>query len=160
MKIQRRSKKFLFVSTAITIIALASVLTVSAAVLLGTINGGSVTVHGDATGTITYSTTFDGNGDTDWDTTLVAVTGGSWFTKLEVDAGYSGPVTITWQLESYATGSWVSEGTPIVTSFTLDGDGNDVYATANGAVTNNHDWSTTATSGQATYRVVVTISSA
>ena len=52
MNIQRRSKKFFYITTAITIIALASVLTVSAAVLLGTITGGDVTVHGVADGTI------------------------------------------------------------------------------------------------------------
>ena len=60
MNIQRRSKKFFYITTAITIIALASVLTVSAAVLLGTITGGDVTVAGVATGTITYSANEDG----------------------------------------------------------------------------------------------------
>jgi len=60
MNIQRRSKKFFFITTAITAIALASVLTVSAAVLLGTITGGDVTVAGLASGTITYGITADG----------------------------------------------------------------------------------------------------
>ena len=156
MKIQRRSKKFLIVSTAITIIALASVLTVSAAVLLGTINGGNVTVAGVASGQITYGTTADGSGG--WSDTLEISTG-SWYTKLSVDAGYSGPVTITWQLQSYATGTWTNAGSTTTTTCTLSGSGDILYATTDGTITGNRDWSQTATS-QATYRVIATISSA
>ena len=155
MNIQRRSKKFFFITTAITAVALASVLTVSAAVLLGTINGGDVTVAGVATGTITYGITADGSGG--WTSTLDP--DGSWYTKLSVAAGYSGPVTITWQLQSYATGSWEPVGSTTVTTMSLSGSAVDVYATATGVITGNRDWSATATS-QATYRVVVTINSA
>ena len=157
MNTQKRSKKFLFITSAITAIALASVLTVSAAVLLGTINGGDVTVGGVADGTIYYSATADGSGG-GWSETLL-VPSGSWFTKLTVDAGYSGPVTITWQLQSDATGSPQNVGSPTVTTMSLSGLGDDVYATATGAVTGNRDWSAIATS-QATYRVIVTINSA
>ena len=156
MNIQKRSKKFLFITTAITAIALASVLTVSAAVLLGTINGGDVTVAGVADGTITYGTTADGSGG--WTETLQVVSG-AWYTKLTVDAGYSGPVTITWQLQSYATGDWANVGSATDTTFTLDGLGDVVYATADGTISGNRDWSATATS-QATYRVIATITSA
>jgi hypothetical protein len=157
MNIQRRSKKFLLISTTITIIALASVLTVSAAVLLGTISGGGVTVAGVATGTITYSNTADGIPD-GWNSTL-QVSSGAWYTKLSVDAGYHGPVTITWQLQSFATGSWANVGSSTVTTFSLSGSGDIVYATASGDNSGNRDWSQDATS-QATYRVIATINSA
>ena len=156
MNIQRRSKKFFYITTAITIIALASVLTVSAAVLLGTITGGDVTVAGVATGTITYSTTEDGTSGTE----TLQVVSGPWYTKLAVNAGYSGPVTITWQLQSFATGSWQPVGSPTVTTMSLSGSAVDVYATATGTTsTGNRNWGATATN-QATYRVIVTINSA
>ena len=158
MNRSNKSRKLLFVATALTILALASVLTVYAAVLLGTINGGAVTVGGVTTGTITYSTVADGSGS--WTTTLDPDTG-SWYTKLEVNGGYTGPVTVTWQLQSYATGSWVDVGAATVsTSTSLTGSaGQVIYATATGVVTSNHDWHTEAGAG-GTYRVIATINSA
>jgi hypothetical protein len=160
MNHSKKSKKLLIVATTLMVIALASVLTVYAAVVIGTINGGAVTVGGVTTGTITYSTTgADGTGP--WTPTLDSGTG-SWHTKLALDGGYVGPVTISWQLQSYATGSWEPVGTPAVsTSITLTGSaGQIVYATTTGVITasNNHDWHLEATAG-GTYRVVAQISS-
>ena len=155
MNIKRRSKKFLFITTAITAIALASVLTVSAAVILGTFTGGDVTVTGVTSGTIAYGTTLDGSGG--WTPTLT-VSSGSWYTQLHVDTGYVGPVTITWQLESYSSGTWTEVGDPTVTDFDLSGSTVNIYATDDGAISNNRDWSIDANS-PATYRVTVQIES-
>ena len=103
----------------------------------------------------TYSANEDGSGGS-----LTLEPSGSWYTKLSVEAGYSGPVTITWQLQSYATGSWQPVGSPTVTTMSLSGSAVDVYATATGITsTGNRNWSLTATS-QATYRVIATINSA
>ena len=152
----KKSKKLLFVATTLMIIGLASVITVYAAVFLGTINGDAVTVHGVATGTITYNPAVDGSGS--WTTNLEP--SGSWYTKLSLNAGYAGPVTIAWQLQSYATGSWANVGGATVsTSITLTGSAQEVYATANGLIASNHDWSAQASSGR-TYRVIATINSA
>ena len=156
MNIQRRSKKFLFITTAITAIALASVLTVSAAVFLGTVNGGDVTVGGVADGTIYYSATEDGSGG-GWSDTLEPT--GSWYTQLVVDAGYGGPVTVTWQLQSLASGSWANVGIATETTYTLSGTGDEIYATATGISSGNRDWHIDATSAT-TYRVIATINSA
>ena len=156
MKYERKSRKLFFVATAVTILALASVLTVFAAVLLGTFTGGSVTVVGVTSGTITYS--LDNAEAGAWTATLEPV--GSWYTKLALTGGYSGNVTITWQLQSSATGPWANEGsTTVTTGITLSGSAQDFYATANGGITGNRDWSSTATGG-GTYRVIATINSA
>ncbi len=153
----KKSRKLLFVSTAITILALTSVLTVYAAVLLGTINGGAVTVGGVTSGTITYNTADDGSGS--WTTTLSPA--GSWYTKLALTGGYTGPVTIVWQLQSYATGSWadVPSATVTTSGITLNGGAQSVYAKADGTLLGSRDWSLDATSG-GTYRVTATINSA
>jgi hypothetical protein len=157
MNYEKRSRKLFFVATAVTILALSSVLAVYAAVLLGTINGGNVTVAGVTSGTITYNTAADGSGS--WTTTLEPAAS-SWYTKLALTGGYSGPVTITWQLQSYATGSFANVGgATVTTTITLTGSAQGVYATANGAISGNHDWHTEASSG-GTYRVIATINSA
>jgi hypothetical protein len=155
MNYAKKSRKLFFVATALTIIALASVLT-AAAVFLATIEGGIVTVVGVTTGTINYTTTADGSGS--WTTTLEPA-GASWYTKLAINGGYTGPVTITWQLQSFATGSWANVGSPVTTTITLTGAAQTVYATANGGISSNHDWRTEASSaGQ--YKLIATINSA
>ena len=156
MNKSKKSRKLLFVTTALTIISLASILTVYAIVFLGTINGGNVTVHGVTTGTITYNTANDGTGA--WTTTLEPA--GTWYTKLTVDAGYIGPVTITWQLQSYATGSWQPVGSTTVTTITLSGSSQEIYATANGLLlSGSRNWGLDATV-QGTYNVIATVNSA
>jgi hypothetical protein len=151
----KKSKKLLYISTALMIVGLAAVITVYAAVTLGTITGNTVTVGGVTSGTITYNTQADGSGT--WSTTLQPSS--SWYAKLTVNGGYTGPVVITWQLESYASGSWANAGAPVTTSVTLTGATQDIYATANGAITNNLDWSTLATTG-GSYRLTAVIASA
>jgi len=156
MKNGKKSRKLLVVTTVLTIVALASVLTAYAVVLLGTINGGTVTVGGVATGTINYS--FDNS--TGW-TTPLSVSSGSWYAELTINAGYAGPVTITWQLQSDASGSWapVSGATVTTTGLILTGTGQTVYASTSGAQASNQDWSTL-TTGSGAYRVTAVVNSA
>ena len=158
MNNRKKSKKLLFVATALTILSLASVLTVYAAVLLGTINGGAVTVGGVASGTITYNTVDDGTGT--WTTNLDQPSG-AWYSKLSVTGGYTGPVTITWQLQSFATGSWANVGGAFVTTsgISLSGGAQDFYAKADGTLLGSRNWALDATAG-GTYRVIATINSA
>jgi hypothetical protein len=156
MTIARKSRKLLFIATAATIISLVLVLGVYAAVFLGTINGGTVTVGGVTTGTIYYNINADGTGT--WATTLSPA--GAWYTQLSLPGTYSGPVAITWQLQSYATGSWVDvSGASVTTTITLTGAAQLIYATPTGVITANHDWSGQA-SGGGQYRVFATVNSA
>ena len=98
MNNRKKSRKLLLITTALTIVALASVLFVYASVTLFTATGGNVTVLGVTTGTIDYATT--NTGTRTWTTTL-SISSGSWYAELviSVDSTYHGPVTITWQLQ-------------------------------------------------------------
>src|SRR5208283_1088942 len=114
MNNQKKSRKVLFIATVLTIIALASVLFVYAAVTLFTVTGGNVTVLGVTTGTIEYAAS---NTSPTWTTTLTS--NSTWYAELVIGSGstYKGPVTVTWQLNSYATGAWEPvEGATITTS--------------------------------------------
>ena len=155
MNIQRRSKKFFVISTLLTAIALSTVLTVYAAVSLGIFYGGDVTVTGVTPGTIEYATTLDGSGG--WTSTLEP--GSSWFTRLSVSTGYNGPVTVTWQLQSYSSGTWEDVGVPTITDIELSGSAVIIYATSDGTLDiTNRNWGTDAIS-PATYRVTAEIES-
>ncbi len=156
MNNRKKSRKLLLITTVLTIVALATVLVVYAAVSLGTINGGSVTVGGVTSGTIAYSTDNDPSGT--WTSTL-SQPSGSWYAQLTVDS-YQGPVTITWQLQSYGTGSWEPvSGATTSTTVTLTGALQYVYASSNGGNTGNLDWSTVVPGG-GTYRVTANVASA
>jgi len=160
MNIRKKSRKLLLIATALTIVTLVSVLFAYAAVLLGTFQGGKVTVGGVASGTITYSTT-NSTGAT-WSATLQPGDVSSpWYARLEIGSSntYSGPVTITWQLliES-GPSTWSSVGSPVTTSVTLATGAQDVYASANGAITRNTDWGSLITSA-GTYAVNATVDS-
>jgi hypothetical protein len=126
--------------------------------LIGTFTGGEVTVLGNQAGTqVTYSST---NSDP-WTTTLVPA--GSWYTRLEINAGaYSGPVTVTWQLYlKNGTSSWTAVGSSIPTSIVLSGGAESVYASGDGTIGTNFDWSTSGYADVAgTYRVEATVDSA
>jgi hypothetical protein len=151
----KKSRKLLFIATVLTILSLVSVLGVYAAVLLGTINGGNVTVGGVTSGTITYNPNLDGTGT--WSATLEPTS--AWYTKLSLPGTYTGPVTILWQLQTFATGSWASVGgATVTTTITLSGV-QDIYATPTGVIGANHDWSAQASTG-GQYRVIATINSA
>lgn len=129
----KKSRKLLIGATIIMIIALSSILTVYAAVLLGTFTGGDVTVGGITSATITYSI----DGTTAWSSTLNSgAPGNSWYSKIVLGSGYTGPATITWQLQK--DGSPVSGATITTTKSIAPGD--TVYATLTGVQSGNLDW--------------------
>ncbi len=151
----KKSKKLLLISTAITIIALASVLTVYAAVL-GTFNGNAFTVNNVTAGTVTYST----DGSTGWTADISAFNvGGSLYARFELTStSYSGPATITWQLQEN-NGGWTNVGSSQTTTVTLTGSAQTIYASASGLTTGNHNWGADISTG-GSYRVTATIATA
>ena len=155
---KKKSRKLLFIATALTIAALASVLVVYAAVNLFTVRGGNVTVVGVTSGTIEYSATHTGS-DT-WSTTLQPT--GPWYAELVLgsSSAYKGAVTITWQLQIYNSGSWqpVSGASIVTTGISLTGGFQTIYAATDGTLANAVDWSTYATGG--TYQITATVASA
>lgn len=155
MKLVKNSRKGFTTLTLLTIVSIALVVVAYAAVTIGTFTGGAVTVLGTTTGTVTYSST-NSTGAT-WTATL-APGAGSWFTRLEISANtYTGPVTVTWQLQKN-TGTWTNVGATTVTSMSLVAGAQTIYASTDGAITSNRDWSLTAIDA-GTYQVVATVAS-
>jgi len=148
----------LFIATAVTIAALASVLVVYAAVTLFTVTGGNVTVLGVTTGTIEYSTSNTVDGP--WNPTL-SVSSGSWYAELVVSSGstFKGSATVTWQLQSDASGTWTNDGSAVTTDVTLTGGTQTIYASANGLISLNQDWSQI-DSTPTTYQIIAVVASA
>jgi hypothetical protein len=151
----RKSRKLLFVATALTIISLASLLTVYAAVL-GTFNGNAFTVNNVTSGTVTYSA----DGSTSWGASPAPFNvGDHLYARFELTAtSYSGPATITWQLQKDNSG-WANVGSPVTTTVSLTGSAQTIYASANGLTANNHDWGDDISTG-GSYRVTATIATA
>ena len=150
-----RSQKGFVAVTLITVLAIALVLVVYATIL-ATFTGGEVTV-GAMTGNVGYSET--NTAGSTWKVNLYGVTG-AWYARTNFTSTYIGTVDITWQLEK-DTGSWGNVSTPVITSsYTLNGNGSQpCYATTNGLITGNQDWSAK-TSGNGDYRIVAYIESA
>jgi hypothetical protein len=143
----------------LTVVAIVSTLAVTA-VLIGSFQGGEVTVGGMASSTVTYNA--DNNATGTWSTTL-APSGISdpWYSRLEIGAGsFSGPATITWQLQQKtAPSTWTDvSGASTTTTITLTGSAEEVYASTDGANASNYDWSTDITEA-GTYRVAVSVDS-
>jgi hypothetical protein len=155
-----KSRKLLLIATAITIVALVSVM-YTYAVLIGTFPGGAVTVGGVGSSTITYSTTNSTDPST-WGTTLqVTSLSTPWYARLEIGSSnkYSGPVTITWQLQNEtAPNTWSPVGSPKTTSVTLSKGAQIVYASADGTITDNTNWESLI-SLAGTYNVTATVDS-
>jgi hypothetical protein len=154
----KKSRKLLFIATALTIAALASVLVVYAAVTLFTVTGGNLTVTGVTTGTVYYSSSNTEGGP--WNATGL-VSSGSWYAELVISTSstFKGPVTVTWQLQSDKSGTMTNDGTAVSTSVPLTGGSQTIYASTNGAITNNQDWSLI-DSTPTTYQIIVTVASA
>ena len=155
MNSRKKSGKLLIIATVLTIAALASVLLVFAS-MLGTFQGNPVTVGGVASGTIEYSTdnsTFALN-------TAPSTIGSPWYAQIQV-SGYSGPVTITWQLQVETAPSTYSDvsGATVTTTTTLTGTPQTLYATADGTQTTNYNFGSNISTG-GTYIVKVTVASA
>ena len=122
-----------------------------------TSTGGNVTVIGVTSGTIYYANT--NTGSPTWTTTLTPT--GSWYAELVIASGsaYKGPVTITWQLQTDASGSWANVGSPVVTSgVSLTGGSQTIYAATDGTLAGAYDWSQIATGG--TYQLTAVVASA
>jgi hypothetical protein len=154
-----KSKKGFLAVTLVTVLSILAVIAVYA-VLIGTFNGGQVTVQGPSFSTtiVTYSTD-----NATWNTALNITTSTAWYARLEVAGGYTGPVTITWQLQQEnSDSSWSNVNGASATTSTfvpLTGAAQYVYASSNGLSGNNYDWGSVATTG-GTYRVSVTVNSA
>jgi hypothetical protein len=152
-----KSKKGFLAVTLVTVLSILAVIGVYA-VLIGTFTGGQVTVGSVASSNITYSS----DNATGWTSTLsVSAASDAWYSRLEVGANsYSGPVTITWQLQNEtAPSTWNNVGSAVQTSMVLSGSAQDVYASSNGASNTNFNWGSLTTTAGA-YRVYVTVNSA
>jgi len=153
---EKRSRKILVLTTALTIFALATIITVYAVAILGTFTGGPVTVQ-KITAVVSYSDTNSPTGT--WNSTLQALSGSPWYTRLEVAAGCHGTVTVTFQLQ-VNNGTWTDTGTPITTSVvTLTGVAQDIYSAVDGLNGDNFNWGAVATA-PGTYQIVATVNSA
>ena len=151
---QKKSGKLLFIATTLTVMSLIAVAVASSA-LLGTFNGNAVTVNDVASGTVTYST--DG-GSTYSATASSFNVGGSLFARFEVSScSYSGPATLTWQLQEFTT-TWTNIGSSVTTSVSSISTSQPIYASANGTTTSLHNFGTDIHEG-GSYRVSVTVNS-
>jgi len=148
---EKRSQKGLIAVTLITILAIAFVLVVYAAIL-GTISGGNVVVVAVG-GSIGYSKT-NTTGSFQSPLSNVGV-GNPWYAQLNTTSGgYSGPVTIYWTLEK-TPGTW-SNVTTKSYSFTLNGTAQTIYASTAGGIAGNYNWGQDTTTAD-TYRITVKI---
>jgi len=160
---RKRSQRGFVAVTLITVLAIALVLVVYAA-LLGTFTGGEVTVGG-ITASVWYSTT-NSTTNSDWEANLYNLTtSNNLFSKINItSAGYAGPVTITWKLQNKTGTTWdnVTGATTVTTSIDLDGTaGQNIYASSDGSTTGAQDWMTDISGGpgNGAYRVKVWIES-
>ena len=154
MVFQRKSRKLLFISTALMIVGLASVLTVYAAAL-GTFYGGTVTVNDvTAGGTVTYST----DGGSNWVETPTINVGGTLNARVVITTTYSGQASVSWQLQKDNSG-WQNVGSPFVTTLASLASGQQVYASADGTSSSLNNFGASITTG-GSYRIVATVSTA
>ena len=152
----RKSQRAFAAVTLTTVASIAFVL-IAYAALLGTIPGGEVFIGGGSSvGGTVYYTTDNANGP--WTTTLnLSSSSTSWYARWNTTAGYSGPITVSWQLQiKTGTSTWVDVGSPQTTNVSLDGTTQGVY-TSGFTNTGNHDWATEVSGQDATYRVYVTV---
>ena len=142
-----------------TVVALALIVSVYAVAILGTFQGGTVSVGGVSAGTISYSTDNAAGGT--WTATLqVSSATDPWYAKIAV-SGYTGPVTVTWQLQvQTAPSTWTNvNGATLTTTTSLTGAPQAIYASADGSIGANQNWgSDCSTNG--TYIITVTVDSA
>ncbi len=158
MTYEKKSKKLLFIATALTTVALVSV-GVTFAAISATFHGQEVTVNDVVQGSVKYSID-----ETNWGTTIPTFDQGTgqWFARFDVSsATYSGTATVTFALEKSTDGgaSYPTTVTTFaVTGFTLTGS-SIIYATNNGLATGTyHNFSDDISAG-GTYRISVTVAS-
>jgi hypothetical protein len=158
MTYERKSKKFLLIATALTVISLVSV-GVTFAAISATFHGQAVTVNDVVQGTVKYSID-----ETTWGTTIPAFDQGNghWYSRFDVSSTtYTGTATITFALEKSTDGGSTYSTTVTtfqVTGFALTGS-SIIYATNNGVSSGTyHDFSTDISVG-GMYRISVTVAS-
>jgi len=142
--------------TAITVIAIATVFIVYAAIL-GTYPGGNVSIQ-QMTATMYYQ----GDGSSTWATTLSIGNGTMWYARLNLTASIpSQTVNVTWTLEWNNASTWetVSGPTPPETQITLTGTPTAVYVTADGTDSGNYDWGQYTQTVNEVYRVKAVVES-
>jgi len=158
MTYEKKSKKFLVIATALTIVALVSV-GVTFAAISATFHGQAVTVNDIAQGTVKYSTD-----ESSWSSTMPVLNVGSghWYAEFVVSSTtYTGSATVTFQLEKSTDGgnTFTSTGTPLViTGFALNSTST-IYGTNDGSSGGTyHDFIGDILVG-GTYRITVTVAS-
>jgi len=142
--------------TLVTVLSIVAVVSVYA-VLVGTFTGGEVTVGGTGAGNVMYSLVNSDPGT--WESTLGNASA-AWYSRLELaTGGYTGPVSITWQLQKKVSGWTDVSGATTTTSLTLTGSQQTIYVTSNGLISGNNDWGANVT-GSGGYRVMAYVNSA
>jgi hypothetical protein len=153
---KQKSQRGFVAVTLITILAIALVI-VAYATILGTFQGGNVTVvtlHAEMWYSVTNSSSAS------WTSTLSDVGNGSqWYSRLNITAagGYTGLVNVNWALY-FGNNTAVSGATATTSNFDSTGTlGQTIYASSTGNIAGNKNWgaySTVATS----YYVKATVS--
>jgi len=157
---RKRSQREFVVVTLIALLATASIIVLYGA-MLGTFEGGKVTVVA-LNGTLKYNETNSATAS-DWKVTLdnVAI-GGSWYALFNTSStGYQGNVSITWTLQNETSTDIWEDVTPGVDQTTnnyyLNGAaGQVIYASGDGDLGTNKDWGASTTSA-GTYRIEMTV---
>jgi hypothetical protein len=160
---RKRSQKEFVVVTLIALLATASIIVLYGA-MLGTFEGGKVTVVA-LNGTLKYNRTNSATAS-DWNVTLDNVPiGSSWYALFNTSStGYQGNVNITWTLQNETSTDVWENVTPSVNQTTnnhyLDGTaGQVIYASTDGNQGTNKDWGASTTSA-GTYRIKMTVTTA
>jgi len=156
MSASRKSQRTFMTVTAITVIAIATVFIVYAAIL-GTYPGGNVSIQ-QMTATMYYK----GDGSTTWATTLSIGNGTAWYARLNLTASIpSQTVNVTWTLEWLNVATWetVSGPTPPETQITLAGTPTAIYVTADGTDSGNYNWGQHTETVNEVYRVKAVVES-
>lgn len=140
----RKPQRTFLAVTAITVIAIATVFMVYAAVL-STYYGGNVTVV--STESAIYYSKTNSSSLASWTATLPNVGNGSnWYAYVNfTGAGYQGLVKITWTLENQTSGWNPVSGAPtiVTTNVNLDGNPKTVFASqGSSGQTTNTNWGT------------------
>ncbi len=156
MSTSRKSQRTFMTVTAITVIAIATVFIVYAAII-GTYPGGDVSIQ-QMVATMYYQ----GDGSSTWATTLSIGNGTSWYARLNLTSAIpSQTVNVTWTLEWNDAGTWtnVPAATPPETQITLTGTPTAVYVTADGTESGNYDWGQHTQTVNQVYRVKAVVES-
>ncbi len=149
MSTSRKSQRTFVTVTVITVIAIATVFIVYAAVI-GTYPGGNVNIQ-QMVGEINYW----GEGSTAWATSISIGNGTSWYARLNLTSNIpSQTVNVTWTLQWLNGSNWDTVSTTAPeTQVTLTGVATQVYVTTGGTEPGNYDWGTYTQTVDRTYRV-------